>query len=64
MVIPSSKKLLGPYFFNSSQVNVLEPHPTSCMLATSGLDHDVKVWAPTGKATDLDGLGKVSAVVY
>ena len=30
------------------QVNVLEPHPTSCILATSGLDHDIKVWEPLG----------------
>eukprot|EP00794_Sanderia_malayensis_P010923 gene10923-12084_t len=39
-------------------VNVLEPHPTSCVLATSGLDHDVKIWIPTGPVTDLHGLEK------
>ncbi|KAH9495220.1 DDB1- and CUL4-associated factor 8 [Bulinus truncatus] len=27
-------------------VNVLEPHPTLPFLATSGLDHDVKLWMP------------------
>lgn len=28
-------------------VNVLEPHPSMPFLATSGLDHDVKIWSPT-----------------
>ncbi|CAH1262251.1 DCAF8 [Branchiostoma lanceolatum] len=38
-------------------VNCLEPHPCSAVLATSGLDHDVKVWAPTAKEpTNLEGL--------
>ncbi|CAF0814523.1 unnamed protein product [Adineta ricciae] len=27
-------------------VNVLEPHPCFPIIATSGLDHDVKIWAP------------------
>lgn len=30
-------------------VNVLEPHPDCCVLATSGLDHDIKIWQPLGK---------------
>lgn len=28
-------------------VNCLEPHPYATVLATSGLDKDVKIWAPT-----------------
>jgi len=28
-------------------VNVLEPHPHLPLLATSGLDSDVKLWMPT-----------------
>ncbi|XP_056011006.1 DDB1- and CUL4-associated factor 8-like isoform X2 [Ostrea edulis] len=28
-------------------INVLEPHPFAPIMATSGLDHDVKIWAPT-----------------
>lgn len=27
-------------------VNCLQPHPTLPILATSGIDHDVKLWAP------------------
>ncbi|XP_029105907.1 DDB1- and CUL4-associated factor 8 isoform X3 [Scleropages formosus] len=38
-------------------VNCLEPHPHLPVLATSGLDHDVKLWAPTAEApTGLKGL--------
>ncbi|XP_076438642.1 DDB1- and CUL4-associated factor 8-like isoform X2 [Babylonia areolata] len=38
-------------------VNVLEPHPFAPVLATSGLDHDVKIWAPTAHdPSKLDGL--------
>lgn len=45
------------------QINVLEPHPTAPVLATSGLDHDVKIWAPTAEnPTDLKGLGKVTGI--
>ncbi|XP_033757845.1 DDB1- and CUL4-associated factor 8-like [Pecten maximus] len=40
-------------------INVLEPHPFAPVLATSGLDHDVKVWAPTAEEpTQLDKLRK------
>ena len=42
-------------------VNVLEPHPHLPILATSGLDHDVKIFEPTAEeATNLKGLKKVS----
>ncbi|KAJ8397349.1 hypothetical protein AAFF_G00438980 [Aldrovandia affinis] len=38
-------------------VNCLEPHPHLPGLATSGLDHDVKLWAPTAETpTALKGL--------
>ncbi|XP_011790538.1 PREDICTED: DDB1- and CUL4-associated factor 8-like protein 2 [Colobus angolensis palliatus] len=41
-------------------VNCLEPHPYLPVLATSGLDHHVKIWTPTAKAaTELTGLKKV-----
>lgn len=42
-------------------VNCLEPHPFAPVLATSGLDHDVKIWAPTShQPTNLSGLAKVT----
>lgn len=42
------------------KVNCLEPHPHLPGLATSGLDHDVKLWAPTAEnPTTLKGLKEV-----
>lgn len=42
------------------QVNCLEPHPQMPVLATSGLDHDVKIFSPSAKEqTDLEGLEEV-----
>ena len=42
-------------------INCLESHPSSAVLATSGLDHDVKVWMPTAKeSSKLEGLKRVS----
>ncbi|ELK18121.1 WD repeat-containing protein 42A [Pteropus alecto] len=41
-------------------INCLEPHPHLPVMATCGLDHDVKIWAPTAKATtELTGLKNV-----
>lgn len=31
-------------------VNCLEPHPYATVLATSGLDNDVKIWTPTAES--------------
>ena len=48
----------------SSQVNCLEPHPNAPILATSGLDHDIKLWVPTAEEpTALDGLKNVSSII-
>lgn len=41
-------------------VNCLEPHPHLPGMATSGLDHDIKLWAPTAEIpTALKGLKEV-----
>lgn len=31
---------------DSSIVNCLQPHPTYCLLATSGIDPVVRLWSP------------------
>lgn len=47
------------------QVNVLEPHPHFAFLATSGLDHDVKIWLPLAEEpTQLTGLEEVRELLY
>ncbi|XP_053684327.1 DDB1- and CUL4-associated factor 8 [Sabethes cyaneus] len=35
-------------------VNCLEPHPEFPIMATSGLDHDVKIWVPKGSDDEKD----------
>ncbi|KAJ8954049.1 hypothetical protein NQ318_004353 [Aromia moschata] len=35
-------------------VNCLQPHPTLPILATSGIDHDIKLWAPNLEETSFD----------
>lgn len=40
-------------------VNCLEPHPAFPILATSGMDPDVKIWVPSCEITPtLEGLNK------
>ena len=46
-------------------VNCLEPHPHIPVLATSGLDHDVKIFSPTADhLTTLDGLSEVNVYCH
>ncbi len=33
--------------YNGAQVNCLEGHPSAPILATSGLDDDIKIWVPS-----------------
>ena len=41
-------------------VNVLEPHPNFPVMATSGLDSDIKIWTPTSETPNtLDNLADV-----
>lgn len=35
-------------------VNCLQPHPYLPMLATSGIDYDVKIWAPVNAEPSFD----------
>jgi WD40 repeat protein len=41
---------------DESIVNCLQSHPTSCVLATSGIDHVVRIWAPQPQV-GIDGRG-------
>nr|XP_058148364.1 DDB1- and CUL4-associated factor 8-like [Dasypus novemcinctus] len=44
----------------SGAVNCLDTHPYLPVMATCGLDHDIKIWAPTAEtATELAGLRNV-----
>lgn len=47
-------------------VNCLQPHPYLPMLATSGIDYDVKLWAPINDKSNFDEkfAEDVSSIVY
>lgn len=45
-------------------VNCLQPHPTLPMLATSGIDYDVKVWAPVRESNGFDEQQAKDVSVY
>jgi len=47
------------------QVNVLEPHPHLPLLATSGLDSDVKLWMPTAsEPANMSTLQRASYAIF
>lgn len=35
-------------------VNCIQPHPTLPILATSGIDYDIKIWEPTAEESQFD----------
>lgn len=35
-------------------VNCIQPHPTLNVIATSGIDYDIKMWAPTDEQTNFN----------
>ena len=35
-------------------MNCVAPHPTLPLLATSGIDYDVKIWTPTAESSQFD----------
>jgi nuclear receptor interaction protein len=47
---------------DSHVVNCVQPHPHSCVLATSGIDYDIKLWEPMDDSpcelSDLDSIIK------
>ncbi|RZF34316.1 hypothetical protein LSTR_LSTR016590 [Laodelphax striatellus] len=38
---------------DSSIVNCLQPHPSSCLLASSGIDTTVRLWSPQPEVKSL-----------
>ena len=60
LLFRSTRVLIEESLVLHPQVNCLEPHPHIPVLATSGLDHDVKVFTPSAeRPTILEGLAEV-----
>lgn len=49
-----SAKLVMMVEADKHVVNCVQPHPTEPLLATSGIDYDVKLWAPIGEQPSFD----------
>ena len=45
----STTNLIEAWQGDESIVNCLQPHPSSCMVATSGIDPVVRLWSPRSK---------------
>ncbi|KAG9510632.1 WD and tetratricopeptide repeats protein 1 [Fragariocoptes setiger] len=48
----TTTNLLKAFKGDDQIVNCLQPHPDICLLATSGIDHVVRLWSPTGTIRD------------
>lgn len=49
---------MAVYKGDSTIVNCLQPHPFYCLLATSGIDHEIRLWSP--KIIKYDGENRVN----
>lgn len=39
-------------------MNCVQPHPSLCILATSGIDHEIRLWSP--KSDEFDSENRIS----
>lgn len=54
-----STNLIEAWKADGSIVNCLQPHPSTCMVATSGIDHVIRIWSPrVTNTTKFDTIGK------
>lgn len=53
-----TNKIVAVYKGDTTIVNCVQPHPTLCMLATSGIDHEIRLWSP--KQEGFDDANRVS----
>ena len=49
-----SAELINLLRADNHVVNCIQPHPYLPILASSGIDHNVKIWAPFGDDTEFD----------
>ncbi|XP_060659811.1 WD and tetratricopeptide repeats protein 1 isoform X3 [Drosophila nasuta] len=45
-------KIRAVYRADGAIVNCVQPHPDICMLATSGIDNDIKIWSPCAPSAE------------
>lgn len=41
-----TNKIVSVYKADTTILNCVQPHPYVCLLATSGIDHEIRLWSP------------------
>ncbi|THV08513.1 WD40 repeat-like protein [Dendrothele bispora CBS 962.96] len=59
----STGELHGIYEGDGSVVNVIEPHPYLPLVAVSGIDYTVKLFAPTNRASDFSRIYDAEGII-
>ncbi|CAO1378053.1 unnamed protein product [Diamesa serratosioi] len=60
-----TNSLVGVYSADKSIVNCVQTHPFLCMLATSGIDHEIRLWSPQSiEFPNTRKLEKLDSFVY
>lgn len=54
----STTKLIEAWQGDESIVNCLQPHPSTCLIATSGIDPVVRLWSPRSTETNINSRAK------
>ena len=60
----ATNAIVSVFQADESIVNCVQPHPRVCLLATSGIDHEIRLWSPQEepknrtKVEDIDKLIK------
>lgn len=49
-----TNKIVAVYKGDTTIVNCVQPHPYLCFLATSGIDHEIRLWSPKADEYDPD----------
>lgn len=49
-----TNKIVSVYKGDTTIVNCVQPHPHYCLLATSGIDHEIRLWSPRPEDHELD----------
>lgn len=51
-------KVVGVFKGDTTILNCVQPHPYYCLLATSGIDHEIRLWAPKSEARESEARVK------
>lgn len=47
------------YKGDTTIVNCVQPHPNYCMIASSGIDNEVRIWAPQSEDPNFEAKNRI-----